>query len=126
MSNLQFDKSGIVKGNFNITRYVTFDDFDCFTQGYVEASAGDIKWPDPAEGFGPSGVICFSAFAPNTLVQIIADCKAMQKAHPSLSTAEEGAMWFLCRQLGKLAHEGFSPLVFSLEEDGKIHSAVAG
>lgn len=33
----QLDTSGAVRGPFNVTGYLTFDDLDPFTQGYVEA-----------------------------------------------------------------------------------------
>lgn len=131
MTTFQLDTSGSVLLTLppnDVFKHVFWTDLDPFTQGYVEALLRDIRWPDPAEGFGPSSsVVRFSDLAPATLARIMeivaahnARYKVAIKGSPEAQRLAGAGLW-RGLQAGSLQSWGFRPQTPYLGDDGLIY-----
>lgn len=106
-----------------ICHAATWDRLDPFTQGYVAALLRDFSANllQPGE-VGPTGVeFGFSDLAPETLAQIMDDCKDAASILRRNHLADDGR-WFW--NDGK-HRPGFPPLTPYLGDDGKVYLSEA-
>lgn len=108
------DTSGTVHGVLDGAE-LEWSDLSPFTQGYIEALFAE---PHPSADVRADGV-GFSDLAPETLAQIIADCREMV-ARGLVNTPERGRDAWEVRQMGATI---FPPLTIQLGDDGKVRFA---
>jgi hypothetical protein len=143
MSEFQLDTSGVVGGVAfpgGKPLPTTWDDFDSFTQAYVEALFADFRRAVPAlanHGVRNGQAVGFSDLAPETLTTILRDCAAIQEQHAAniasvlaysgqrnadkVAVALDGSKFWEARQRGNLCD--FPPLTPTLGDDGLIRFA---
>lgn len=102
-----------------------WSDLSPFAQGYIEAAFESVEWPDPAEGFGPSGTPRFSDLAHATLAAMLEDCERWKCQFPRVGAQEDGMAFWVLRNAQFVRRSNFPPLTLYLADDGKIHQREA-
>lgn len=122
MTEFTLDTSGAVEAIENDgSPLMRWPHLTPFEQGYVEAMlTTSIRWPDPAEGYGPSSsVVRFSDLAPETLAAIRKDCADFEVKYGERPLQEHGCGFWVGRQAGRHM-PGFPPLTVTLNDAGKV------
>lgn len=114
------DKTGIVRGDYNSTGYLSWDDLSPLTQGYVDAAK---DWCDLAVGEAMPVDWGFSHLASDTLAHIISDCERFLSMGLGENDYTHGVRFWQIRTRQQVCggfHPAFPPLSIHLGDDGKV------
>lgn len=99
-----------------------WSDLSPFVQGYIEAMAKAWFDEGAASDTAPIMDMRFSDLAPATLARIIEDCERFHGPDYNVPpSVEKGRNFWIDRQNGVWARNGFPPLAPHLGDDGRVY-----